>query len=69
MFERLAEPTHPIWKSARLFVIGIIVVIYCATQYKNPINWTDVGLLVTLLAGVGGYDQVKDKVVEMLRTK
>lgn len=69
MWDKLADPTHPIWKSARLLVIGIIVVVYCATQYKNPINGTDIGLLIAALAGVGSFDQLKDKVVEALRTK
>lgn len=67
--ETLAEPNHPIWKAFRLLIIGVIIAVYCATQYKNPINATDIGLIVAALAGVGSFDQVKDRVVKMLRTK
>lgn len=53
------DPSHPAWKLLRLVIVGVIVVGYCATQYKNPINMADIGLLVTLLLSVGGYDKAK----------
>ena len=59
MWDKLHDPSHPAWKLLRLAIIGVIVIAYCATQYKNPINMTDIGLLVTLLLSVGGFDKAK----------
>lgn len=57
--DKLSAPDHPIWKILRLAVAGVIVGVYCATQYKNGFDEKDVGLILSILVGVGGFDQAK----------
>jgi hypothetical protein len=57
--DKLSDPAHPVWKIIRLVVVGVIIGIYCATQYKNGFDAKDVGLILSALLGVGGFDQAK----------
>ena len=57
--DKLSDPAHPVWKIIRLVVVGVIIGIYCATQYKNGFDAKDVGLILSTLFGVGGFDQAK----------
>lgn len=50
---------HPVWKLLRLVVIGVIFIAGASLAYKNPASKADVLPLLSLLLGVGGFDQIK----------
>jgi hypothetical protein len=55
---------HPIWKIIRYAVVGIVMTVLCATLYKNGFDSKDMVLIITTIAGLAGFDQVKQKATE-----
>jgi hypothetical protein len=50
---------HPVWKLLRLALVGVIFIAGANLAYKNPASKADVLPLLSLLLGVGGFDQLK----------
>lgn len=55
---------HPVWKLARLAVCGAIFIAGASLAYKNPASQADVLPLLSLLLGVGGFDQLKKQLTK-----
>lgn len=55
---------HPVWKLLRYIVVGTILIVGCSTLYRSGFDPKDVVLIVTTVAGLAGYDQIKKKATE-----
>ena len=66
MWEKLADPDHPIWKLLGYVVVGIVLTILCATMYRNGYDPKDLLLLLGVIGGMLGFDVGKAKVVTAL---
>lgn len=54
---------HPVWKLARLIVVGVILLGCLAFVYAG-LDQRDLITLIATLAGLGGYDLLKAKVTK-----
>jgi hypothetical protein len=60
----MEKPDHPVWCILRLIVIGVIFIAGASLAYKNPASNADVLPLLSLLLGVGGFDQLKKQLTK-----
>ena len=55
----LPPSDHVVWKLARLVILGTLFIVGANFAYANGWSKSDLVPLLTLLVGVGGFDQVK----------
>ena len=55
----LPPSDHVIYKLARLVIVGVLFIGGASFAYNNGISKADLLPLLSLLAGVGGFDAVK----------
>ena len=67
MWEKLADPNHPIWKLLRYLVVGIVLTILCATLYQSGYDPKDILLLIGAIGSMIGFDVGKGLTVSSLK--
>ena len=55
---------HPVWKIIRYAVVSLVMIIGCATLYKNGFDAKDTILILTTIAGLAGFDEVKKQITK-----
>lgn len=66
MWEKLADPTHPIWKVLRLAVVGALIIVGTVFFAQNGFDTGQLMTLIMALVGLGGFDQGKAMVTKWL---
>jgi len=61
---QLPPSDHVIYKLARLLIVGVLFIGVASFAYNNPVSKADIIPLLSLLAGVGGFDAIKDAVTK-----
>ena len=58
----LPPSDHVVWKLARLVIVGLLFLGGASFAYNNGLSKADLLPLLTLIAGVGGFDAVKSAI-------
>jgi len=56
----MSDPKHPFWKILRLAVVGGLMLGFLSLNY-NQFDQRDVITIIGVLAGLGGFDIVKER--------
>jgi len=55
---------HVVWKLARLLILGVLFLAGASLAYNNGLSKADLLPLLSLLAGVGGFDAIKSAITK-----
>ena len=67
MFNKLSDPAHPLWKIIRLLVVCVAILVVFQIGYSHGLGSVDIMPIVTILATLAGFDQLKSVVTSESR--